>query len=73
MSGTSNVGPRLSDDDTIELEATAGVSMNKIVRDGGALDALTDAANLNVKTAKLLYIQNINSQLLQVVRGSKAF
>lgn len=72
ISGNSNVGPRLSDEKSLDFEATAGVSVNKIVRDGGALDALTEAANLNVKTSQLIYMQNINSQLLQVLRAEQS-
>ena len=61
VTGTSNIGPRLSDTDTVDFEATGGVSVTKVIRDGGALDALTEAAELSVESAQLLYIQNANS------------
>ena len=69
VTGTSNLGPRLSDDENLELEATGGVSVTKILRDGGAIDALTEAAKLNVQNAKLLYDQSINRQLSEVLRA----
>ena len=69
VTGTSNLGPRLSDDENLELEATGGVSVTKILRDGGAIDALAEAAKLNVQNAKLLYDQSINRQLSEVLRA----
>ena len=69
VTGTSNLGPRLSDDENLELEATGGVSVTKILRDGGAIDALAEAAKLNVQNAKLLYYQSINRQLSEVLRA----
>lgn len=69
VTGTSNIGPRFSDDDNLELDATGGVSVTKILRDGGALDALTQGARLNIDNAKLLYMQNVNRQLSEVLRA----
>ena len=39
------------------------------MRDGGAIDALAEAAKLNVQNAKLLYDQSINRQLSEVLRA----
>ena len=69
ITGTSNVGPRLSNDENIELDATGGISVTKILRDGGAIDAFTEAAYLNIKNARLLFDQNINRQLSEVLKA----
>ena len=69
VTGTSNIGPRLSDSDSVDFEATGGVSVTKIIRDGGALDALTKASELSVDSAQLLYVQNVNRQLSEVLRA----
>ena len=69
VTGTSNIGPRLSDNEDLELDATGGVSVTKILRDGGAIDALTEAAELNIENVRLLFDQNINRQLSEVLRA----
>ncbi len=69
VTGTSNVGPRLSDDENIELEATGGVSVTKILRDGGAIDALAAAAELNIENVRLIFDQSINRQLSEVLKA----
>ena len=43
--------------------------MTKVIRDGGALDALTEAAELSVESAQLLYIQNANRQVSEVLKA----
>ena len=68
---SSNVGPRL-DDDNVKLDATTGVTMSKMISDGGALLALTDAANLNVNASQLIYKQSINKQLIEVIKAEQA-
>jgi outer membrane protein TolC len=68
---SSNVGPRL-DDDNAKLDATTGFTMSKIISDGGALLALTDAANLNVTASQLIYKQSINKQLTEVIKAEQA-
>ena len=69
VTGTSNIGPRLSDDESIELDATGGVSVTKILRDGGALDALAEAAELNIENVRLIFDQSINRQLFEVLKA----
>tara|TARA_B100000925_G_scaffold285081_1_gene260941 strand:- start:380 stop:1807 length:1428 start_codon:yes stop_codon:yes gene_type:complete len=69
VTGTSNIGPRLSDDESIELDATGGVSVTKILRDGGALDALAEAAELNIENVRLTFDQSINRQLFEVLKA----
>ena len=65
--------PRLSDDESIELDATGGVSsvliLTKILRDGGALDALAEAAELNIENVRLTFDQSINRQLFEVLKA----
>ena len=68
---SSNVGPSL-DDDTIELDATTGLTISKIISDGGAQTALIDAANLNVTSSQITYKQNINKQLVEVIKADQA-
>ena len=67
---SSNLGPRL-DDDSVELDATTGLTMSKVINDGGVLTALTDAANLNVTASKLIYKQSINRQLIEVIKAEQ--
>ena len=67
---SSNLGPRL-DDDSLELDATTGLTMSKVINDGGVLTALTDAANLNVTASKLIYKQSINRQLIEVIKAEQ--
>ena len=67
---SSNLGPSL-DDDTLELDATTGLTMSKMISDGGALIALTDAANLNVIASKLIYNQSINKQLIEIIKSEQ--
>ena len=43
--------------------------MKKILRDGGAIDALTEAAVLNIENVRLLFDQNIKRQLSEVLRA----
>ena len=69
VTGTSNIGPRLSDDESIELDATGGVSVTKILRDGGAIDALAKAAELNIENVRLIFDQSINRQLSEVLKA----
>ena len=67
---SSNLGPRL-DDDSVELDATTGLTMSKVINDGGVLNAMTNAANLNVTASKLIYKQNINRQLIEVIKAEQ--
>jgi outer membrane protein TolC len=68
---SSNVGPSL-DDNTVGLDATTGITISKIISDGGVQTALTDAANLNVLTSEITYEQNINKQLAEVIKADQA-
>ena len=43
----------------MELDAS-GEFLLQLINDGGALNAMTEAAQLNVKVAKLDYIQSVN-------------
>jgi len=72
VNGNSNIGPRISDQSNVDMEATVGVLVNKILVDGGALDAMEEAAELNLQISESLYIQSINSQLTQVLRAEQA-
>jgi len=72
VNGNSNIGPRISDQSNVDMEATVGVLVNKILDDGGALDAMEEAAELNLQISESLYIQSINSQLTQVLRAEQA-
>jgi len=67
---SSNLGPRL-DDDSVELDATTGLTMSKVINDGGVLNAMTNAANLNVTASKLIYKQSINRQLIEVINAEQ--
>ena len=72
VNGNSNIGPRISDQSNVDMDATVGVLVNKILDDGGALDAMEEAAELNLQISESLYIQSINSQLTQVLRAEQA-
>lgn len=72
ISGNSNIGPRLSDDKNGDLEVAAGLTVNKVLDDGGAIDALEAAAELNFLISKSEYVQSINNQLIQVIRAEQA-
>ena len=70
LSAISNIGPKL-DNDEVELDASGGVSLTQLINDGGALNAMTEAAQLNVKVAKLDYIQSVNAELMKVLRAEQ--
>ena len=70
VTAISNIGPKL-DNDKLELDATAGVSLSKLINDGGALSANVDNAKLNVEISKLLYIQKVNIDLLEVIKSEQ--
>ena len=71
VTAISNVGPKLDNDD-LELDATGGVSVTRLISDGGALGAMIKSAQLNVKAAELLYAQNINKELMEVIKAEQA-
>ena len=71
VTAISNVGPKLDNDD-LELDATGGLSVTRLISDGGALGAMTKSAQLNVKAAELLYAQNINRELMEVIKAEQA-
>lgn len=70
VTAISNIGPKL-DNDKLEVDATAGVSFSKLINDGGALSANVDNAKLNVEISKLLYIQKVNIELLEVIKSEQ--
>ena len=70
VTAISNIGPKL-DNDKLELDATAGVSLSKLINDGGALSANVDNAKLNVEISKLLYIQKVNIELLELIKSEQ--
>ena len=70
LSVISNIGPK-RDNDEVELDASGGVSLTQLINDGGALNAMTEAAQLNVKVAKLDYIQSVNAELMKVLRAEQ--
>ena len=70
LSAISNIGPKL-DNDEVELDASGGFSLTQVINDGGALNAMTEAARLNVKVAKLGYIQSVNAELMKVLRADQ--
>ena len=70
VTAISNVGPKL-DDDELELDATGGLSVTRLISDGGAVSAMADAAELNVSASKLLYKQNINKELMEVIKAEQ--
>ena len=71
VTAISNVGPKLDNDD-LELDATGGLSVTRLISDGGALSAMIKSAQLNVKAAELLYAQNINRELMEVIKAEQA-
>jgi outer membrane protein TolC len=71
ITAISNVGPKL-DNDELELDATGGLSVTKVISDGGALSAMTNSAELNVRASELLYAQNINNELMEVIKAEQA-
>ena len=71
VTAISNVGPKLNNDD-LELDATGGLSVTRLISDGGALGAMIKSAQLNVKAAELLYAQNINRELMEVIKAEQA-
>ena len=70
VTAISNIGPKL-DNDKLELDATAGVSLSKLINDGGALSANVENAKLNVEISKLLYIQKVNIDFLEVIKSEQ--
>ena len=70
LSAISNIGPKL-DNDEVELDASGGFSLTQMISDGGALSAMKESAQLNVKVAKLAYIQNANVELMKVLRAEQ--
>ncbi len=71
VTAISNVGPKLDNDD-LELDATGGLSVTRLISDGGALGSMIKSAQLNVKASKLLYAQNINKELMEVIKAEQA-
>ena len=71
VTAISNIGPKLNNDD-LELDATGGLSITKLISDGGALGAMTKSAQLNVRASELLYAQNINKELMEVIKAEQA-
>lgn len=71
VTAISNLGPKLDNED-LELEATGGLSVTRLISDGGAVNAMTGSANLNVEASKLLYKQNINNALMEVIKAEQA-
>ena len=71
VTAISNVGPKLDNDD-IELDATGGLSVTRLISDGGALGAMIKSAQLNVKASELIYAQNINRELMEVIKAEQA-
>ena len=71
VTAISNVGPKLDNDD-LELDATGGLSVTRLISDGGALSAMTKSAQLNVKASELFYAQNINKELMEVIKAEQA-
>ena len=71
VTAISNIGPKLDNDD-LDLDATGGLSVTKLISDGGVVRAMSSSAELNVRASELLYAQNINSQLMEVVKAEQA-
>ena len=71
VTAISNIGPKLDNDD-LDLDATGGLSITKLISDGGVVSAMSNSAELNVRASELLYAQNINSQLMEVVKAEQA-
>ncbi len=71
VTAISNLGPKLDNND-LALDATGGLSITKLISDGGVVNAMSNSAELNVRASELLYAQNINSQLMEVVKAEQA-
>ena len=71
ITAISNIGPKLDNDD-LELDATGGLSMTKLISDGGVVNAMASSAELNVKAAELLYAENINKELIEIIKAEQA-
>ena len=71
VTAISNLGPKLDNND-LELDATGGLSITKLISDGGVVSAMSNSAELNVRASELFYAQNINSQLMEVVKAEQA-
>ena len=71
VTAISNLGPKLDNND-LELDATGGLSITKLISDGGVVSAMSNSAELNVRASELLYAQNINSQLMEIVKAEQA-
>ena len=71
VTAISNLGPKLDNND-LELDATGGLSITKLISDGGVVSAMSNSAELNVRASELLFAQNINSQLMEVVKAEQA-
>ena len=71
VTAISNIGPKLDNDD-LELDATGGLSVTRLISDGGALGAMTKSAQLNVRASELLYAQNINKELMKIIKAEQA-
>ncbi len=71
VTAISNIGPKLDNDD-LELDATGGLSVTRLISDGGALGAMTKSAQLNVRASELLYAQNINKELMGIIKAEQA-
>ena len=71
VTAISNIGPKLDNDD-LELDATGGLSVTRLISDGGALGAMTKSAQLNVRASELLYAQNINKELMEIIKAEQA-
>jgi len=71
VTAISNLGPKLDNND-IELDATGGLSITKLISDGGVVSAMSNSAELNVRASELLYAQDINSQLMEVVKAEQS-
>ena len=71
VTAISNIGPKLDNDD-LGLDATGGLSVTRLISDGGALGAMTKSAQLNVRASELLYAQNINKELMEIIKAEQA-
>lgn len=70
INSSSNLGPRL-DDESLKLEATTGLTLTKLISDGGEIDAVVSVAELNVIASQLTYLQTFNKQLAEVIRAEQ--
>ena len=71
VTAISNFGPKLDNND-LELDATGGLSITKLISDGGVVSAMSNSAELNVRASELLFAQNINSQLMEVIKAEQS-